>query len=94
MGITNNVDYKIGNPELGVLFFGVFYLMYRKLWLHTFLFLLLALPTVGLVWIWYIFKTRKYIRKRLYENQPNKIINGGIIIVYPGETWEVDRWKR
>jgi len=57
---------EIGNPEFGVFFFGFFYLIYRGLWLHALIMILLALPTFGLIWIWYIFKTRKYLAKKLY----------------------------
>ena len=56
----------VGNPELGVFFFSIFYLMYRGLWLHVLIMLLLVMPTFGLIWIWYIFKTRQYITKKLY----------------------------
>ena len=56
----------VGNPELCVFFFSIFYLMYRGLWLHVLIMLLLVMPTCGLIWIWYIFKTRQYITKKLY----------------------------
>lgn len=59
-------DPVIGSPEMGVFFFGIFYLMYRGLWGHAFIFLLLILPTLGLAWIWYIFKTRNYLAKKYY----------------------------
>ena len=56
----------IGNPEIGVLFFGMFYLAYRGLWGHFFLFLLLAFPTCGFIWIWYIFNTRTYLTRKYF----------------------------
>lgn len=56
----------IGNPEFGVFLFGIFYLMYRGLWFHVFMFLLLVIPTFGLIYIWYIFKTRQYLTRKLY----------------------------
>lgn len=55
---------NIGNPEFGVFFFGIFYLMYRGLWFHVLMMLLFALPTLGMVWIWYIFHTRKYLKRK------------------------------
>lgn len=57
----------IGNPEFGVFFFGILYLMYRGLWLHAFMLLILILPTFGLAWIWYIFKTREYITYKYWK---------------------------
>lgn len=56
----------VGSPEVGVLIFGLFYLMYRGLWLHVFVFALLFFPTFGIVWVWYIFKTRQYLTRKLY----------------------------
>ena len=56
----------IGNPEFGVFFFGFFYLMYRGLWGHAFILILTALPTLGISWIWYIFKTREYLAKKYW----------------------------
>lgn len=57
----------IGNPEFGVFLFGAFYLMYRGLWAHAFVMILLTLPTLGLVWFWYIFKARQYITYRYWR---------------------------
>lgn len=59
-------DPKIGNPEFGVFFFGFFYLIYRGMWFHAFMMIIFALPTFGLVWIWYIFKTREYLAKKMF----------------------------
>lgn len=56
----------IGNPEFGVFFFGLFYLIYRGLWFHAFMMIILAIPTLGLIWVWYIFKTRRYLTKKLF----------------------------
>lgn len=57
---------EVGSPALGTLFFGCFYLLFRGLWFHAFMLAILALPTAGLAWIWYIFNARKYITKKLY----------------------------
>lgn len=56
----------VGNPEFGVFFFGAFYLMYRGLWGHALLFILLVLPTFGLAYVWYIFKAREYITRKYF----------------------------
>lgn len=56
----------IGNPEFGVFFFGALYLIYRGLWLHAIVLIILALPTFGLAWIWYIFNTRNYLAKKYF----------------------------
>lgn len=59
-------DPIIGNPEWGTFFFGFFYLVYRGLWGHALLMLILAIPTFGLIWVWYIFKTREYLTRKYY----------------------------
>lgn len=56
----------VGNPELGVFFFGIFYLIYRGLWFHVFMMGILLIPTLGLIWIWYIFNSRRYLTQKLY----------------------------
>lgn len=59
-------DPLVGQPAIGVLLLGCLYLMYRGLWGHAILFILLFIPTFGLIYIWYIFKARQYITKKLY----------------------------
>lgn len=56
----------IGNPEFGVFFFGLLYLIYRGLWFHALMMIILFVPTLGFVWIWYVFKTRQYLTRKYY----------------------------
>lgn len=60
-------DPVIGRPELGVLFFGALYFLYRGLYGKFFLFLLLLIPTLGIVWFYYIFKARRIITEHYWK---------------------------
>lgn len=61
-------DEKVGaHPWLWMLLFGPFYLMYRGMWKSLFIYILLALPTIGLVFPWYVFNIRKYITRHLFR---------------------------
>lgn len=64
--MTHSRDPVIGNPEFGVFLFGAFYLMYRGLWGHALLLILLVLPTFGIAYLWYIFKTREYLTRKYF----------------------------
>lgn len=59
-------DPIIGNPEFGVFLFGIIYLLYRGLFGHALILLVLFIPTFGLVWLWYIFNTRKYLTRKYF----------------------------
>ncbi|WP_053951474.1 DUF2628 domain-containing protein [Candidatus Thioglobus autotrophicus] len=53
---------------LWVLFFGVFYFLYKKIWNHALISLGLAIITAGISWLIYPFFGKEIVRKHFLRN--------------------------
>lgn len=58
-GYRQNVTWL---SHLAVFLIGPIYCAVKGMWGHFWLYLVLIIPTVGLVWIWYIFFIGNYVK--------------------------------
>ena len=58
---------RVGLARLWVLLFGVFYFAAKGMWRHAILLFLLAVPTLGVAWVYYVLTAPKHVRHHYLE---------------------------